>query len=247
MLRSAHVSYVRHGTAILSDVTVSVPGRCLTCLVGPNGAGKTTLLRILSGDLQATSGRLVLGGSDAAALPRKELVRHVSIVPQDTQPPPHITVWELVQLGRFRRRRFFWQRRGQLDRETAKGALARCHLEALSDRQVEDLSRGEQQRAWLAFGLVQDRSFLLLDETLDGLDASAEAHGFRLLKEAAAAGRGVLLTTHSLDLVSRFADRVIVLDGGRVVYEGHPDQNPGIASSIPSQETSRILLTIHRN
>ena len=217
------LSFVNRGAVILSGVTTVIPDHSLTCLVGPNGAGKTTLLRILSGELKATSGRLFVGDADTSLLPRRDMAHQLSIIPQDVQPPPYLTVSELVQLGRFRPYGAVWRRLSQQDRVAVNTSLARCQLEALSERRVEELSGGEQQRAWLAFGLAQEKRFLLLDETLDGLDTLVKKSSFELLKEVATEGKGIVLTTHDLDLVTHFADKVIVLSSGKVVYEGPPN------------------------
>ena len=217
------LSFVNRGAVILSGVTTTIPDHSLTCLVGPNGAGKTTLLRILSGELKATSGRLFVGDADTSLLPRKDMAHQLSIIPQDVQPPPYLTVSELVQLGRFRPYGALWWRLSRQDRFAVNASLARCQVEALSRRRMEELSGGEQQRAWLAFALAQEKKFLLLDETLDGLDVLVKKSSFELLKEVAAEGKGIVLTTHDLDLVTHFADKVIVLGGGRVVYEGPPN------------------------
>ena len=217
------LSFVNRGAVILSGVTTVIPDHSLTCLVGPNGAGKTTLLRILSGELKATSGRLFVGDADTSLLPQRDMARQLSIIPQDVQPPPYLTVSELVQLGRFRPYGAVWRRLSQQDRVAVNTSLARCQLEALSERHVEELSGGEQQRAWLAFGLAQEKRFLLLDETLDGLDVLVKKSSFELLKEVASEGKGIVLTTHDLDLVTHFADKVIVLSSGKVVYEGPPN------------------------
>jgi len=217
------LSFVNCGAVILSGVTTVIPDHSLTCLVGPNGAGKTTLLRILSGELKATSGRLLLGESDTSLLPQRDMAHQVSIIPQDVQPPPYLTVSELVELGRFRPYGAIWRRLTKQDHVAVNASLARCQLDALSKRRVEELSGGEQQRAWLAFGLAQEKRFLLLDETLDGLDTLVKKSSFELLKEVAAEGKGIVLTTHDLDLVTHFADKVIVLGSGKVVYEGPPN------------------------
>jgi iron complex transport system ATP-binding protein len=223
ILRLEALSFVNRSTAILSGVTTVIPDNSLTCLVGPNGSGKTTLLRILSGELKATSGRLLVSDADCSLHPRRGCAHQVSIIPQDVQPPPYLTVSELVQLGRFRPYGAIWRRLSRQDRVAVNASLARCRLEGLSKRRVEELSGGEQQRAWLAFGLAQEKRFLLLDETLDGLDVLVKKSSFELLKEVAAEGKGIVLTTHDLDLVTQFADKVIVLSSGRVVYEGPPN------------------------
>jgi iron complex transport system ATP-binding protein len=223
MLRLEALSFVGRGKTILDGLTVAIPDNSLTCLVGPNGAGKTTLLRILSGELRATSGRFLIGDADASRLSQREIARQLSIIPQDVQPPPYLTVSELVQLGRFRPYGAVWRRRGKQDLVAVKSSLAHCRAASLSERPVAELSGGEQQRAWLAFGLAQEKRFLLLDETLDGLDVFAKRSFFELLKQVASEGTGIVLTTHDLELVADYADKVIVLSSGKVVYEGPPD------------------------
>ena len=222
MLTLEALSFVIHGSAILGDVSGVMPADALTCLVGPNGAGKTTLLRILAGELKATSGRFLIDDTDGSSLTQREIARHFAVIPQDVNPPPHLTVIELVALGRFHPYRALLWRLSDPDRSIVDACLKRCRIEHLSTRRVEELSGGEQQRAWLAFGLAQEKRFLLLDETLGGLDVVAKQAFFRLLKEVAAEHRGVLLTTHDLDLVAEFADKVMVLSSGRVSYQGPP-------------------------
>jgi ABC-type cobalamin/Fe3+-siderophores transport system ATPase subunit len=216
------LSLTIHGHAILNGVTGVISDRSLTCLVGPNGAGKTTLLRILAGELSPTSGRFLIDDTDACSLAQREVARHFSVIPQGIQPPPHLTVLELVTLGRFHPYGALWRWLTEQDRTIVQASLMRCEIDRLSKRRVEGLSGGEQKRAWLAFGLAQKKRFLLLDETLDGLDLPAKRSFFRLLKELAAESRGVLLTTHDLDLVTEFADTVVVMGGGSVKYEGPP-------------------------
>jgi ABC-type Mn2+/Zn2+ transport system ATPase subunit len=90
---------------------------------------------------------------------------------------------------------------------------------------VEELSGGEQQRVWLAFGLAHAKSFLMLDETLEGMDIIVKRAFFQLLKDIAMEDKGILLASHDLALVTEFADKVIVLNNGTVSYEGPPKEN----------------------
>lgn len=230
------LSLAIHGHAILNGVTGVISDRSLTCLVGPNGAGKTTLLRILSGELRPASGRFLIDDTDACSLDQRAAAHHFSIIPQEIQPPPHLTVLELVTLGKFHPYGALWRRLTEQDRAIVQASLVRCQIDRLSKRRVEELSGGEQKRAWLAFGLAQRKRFLLLDETLDGLDLPAKRSFFRLLKELASEGRGVVLTTHDLDLVTEFADRVVAMAGGCVKYEGPPvvDIEPLLCQEGPS-------------
>jgi len=161
-----------------------------------------------------------MNGIDISTSSQTELARHFSTIPQGVQPPPHLTVYELAALGRFNSRKALWWKLSPEDRGIVDACLRRCQVDRLRGRRVEELSGGEQRRAWLAFGLAQQRKYLMLDETLDGLDFEAKRSFFRVLKEAAEEGRGVVLTSHDLDLVTQFADRVVALVEGHVTYEG---------------------------
>ena len=219
------ISYVRREKAILNDVSAVVPDRSLTCLLGTNGAGKTTLLRILSGELKATSGKYFIGDVDASALSQRELARYFAIIPQNAPIPPYLTVREMVGLGRFQPRGSSKWHLSSQDRVNIEACLARCQVDKLGDRRLDELSGGEQKRAWLAFGLAPDKYFLMLDETLDGMDIFVKRTFFHLLKDIASRDKSILLTSHDLDLVNEFADKIIVLIGGKIIFEGPPDSN----------------------
>jgi iron complex transport system ATP-binding protein len=221
-LKLKGLSFARQGEPVLTDVSATIPGRGLTCLLGANGAGKTTLLRILCGELKATSGEYFIGDKEARNLSRRELARYYSVIPQNAQVPPYLTVAEMVGLGCFRAGRALWWRLSDEDRSVVDKCLARCKMSGFKQRRLDELSGGEQKKAWLAFGLAPEKDFLLLDETLDGLDVKAKCSFFRLLQEIARENTGILMASHDLDMISGFADKVIALSAGRVVFEGAP-------------------------
>jgi iron complex transport system ATP-binding protein len=214
------ISFNHRRQRVLDSVSATIPATGLTCLLGTNGAGKTTLLRILCGELKPAAGTFFIGDIDAASLSPQDISRHFAIIPQKSPAPPHLTVSEMVALGRFQPRRALWWRLDDEDRRKMKVAIARCQIADFGDRKVAELSGGEQQRVWLSFGLASDKSFLILDETLDGMDVFAKRSFFRLLRQIAREGKGVILATHDLSMVTEWADRVIALRQGKIVYEG---------------------------
>jgi iron complex transport system ATP-binding protein len=236
-LTFTRISYVRREKTILSDVSAIVPGRGLTCLLGTNGAGKTTLLRILSGELKSTSGEYFIGDIDASALSQRELAKYFAIIPQNAPIPPYLTVSEMVGLGRFQPRGSSKWHLSSQDRANIDACLVRCQIDKLGNRRLDELSGGEQKRAWLAFGLAPDKKFLMLDETLDGMDIFAKRTFFQLLKDIASRDKSILLASHDLTLVNEFADRIIVLIGGKVIFEGPPDSNLERLLSDTSENT----------
>ncbi len=217
------ISFSRRKKTVLDSVTAVIPGTGLTCLLGTNGAGKTTILRILCGELKASSGTFYIDSLRADGLSQKDLSRYFSVIPQKAPAPSFLTVFEMVALGRFRPRRALWWRLNAHDYNIINAAMTVCQVERFRDRKVTELSGGEQQRVWLAFSMASDKNFLMLDETLDGMDIFTKREFFQLLKQIAQKGKGVVLATHDLNLVSEFADKVIVVNSGKVVFEGCGD------------------------
>lgn len=207
--------------AVLRGVDLLLgPGR-LTALVGPNGAGKSTLLRALAGLIRPTAGAVTLDGADVATLPRAVLASRIAVVPQafDTLFP--FTVREIVGLGRSARLGLF-SRPGPADAAAVARAITDGDLADLADRRLDTLSGGERQRVVLAMALAQEASVLLLDEPTAHLDPT---HQRGILRRVAALSRdrGVvaLAVLHDLNLAA-LAERVLVLDAGRIVADGPP-------------------------
>jgi molybdate transport system ATP-binding protein len=212
---------VRRGT-LEAAVDLDVADGTVLAVLGPNGAGKSTLLRVLAGLLAPDAGRVEVGGDtwdDAAAgvrLPAHR--RSVGMVFQDALLFPHLSVAENVAFGLRTR----GARRGDA-RAAAAGWLARVGLEGLGDRQPGELSGGQAQRAALARALVGDPAVLLLDEPLSALDARTRLTvRAELRRHLAAYGGSTVLVTHDPVDAMALADRVVVVEEGRVVQAGTP-------------------------
>jgi iron complex transport system ATP-binding protein len=191
----------------------------VVALVGPNGAGKTTLLLLLLGHLTPLRGGVEFAGRPLAEWSPARLARRVGVLPQHEEPAFPVTVRELVAMGRYPHLGA-WRRERPSDIEAVEAAVLRCGLADLTPRPFATLSGGERQRARLARALAQGPDALVLDEPTAGLDVASEMEMWELLRREAGAGRGVLLTTHNLNLAARFADRLILLGGGRLLGEG---------------------------
>ena len=208
------LSYEIDGKRILRDVTASLDAGEFVCLLGANGAGKSTLVQLLAGELQPTGG--TISCADAAQTTSK-LNDAIAFLPSDLSDPPFLTVGEVVALAR-------WSQRtgspGMSTTDLVSDAMELCGASEWRDRKFDALSGGEKQRAWLAFTFVQDRPFLLLDESLHAIDYNAQRSAFELLANAAARGKGVLLVTHELHMATETADRLWVMNDGQLVYDG---------------------------
>jgi iron complex transport system ATP-binding protein len=189
-------------------------------VIGPNGAGKSTLLRAVAG-LVPRAGAVEIDGD--AALGRRELARRVALVPQSPSLPPQMTVAEYVLLGRTPHLGYL-AREGAHDREIADAALVRLDLVEFAHRPLRTLSGGEQQRAVLARALAQQAPILLLDEPTNALDVGRGQQALELVDALRReAGLTVLAAMHDLTLAGQYADRLLLLDGGRIVATGGVD------------------------
>ena len=190
-------------------------------LIGPNGAGKTTVLKAVAG-LVRYSGSIRLQGEEVAGLGRRAVARRVAVVPQIPVIPPDTTVLEYVVLGRTPHLGYAGSP-GPRDVVAARSALARLDGAHLVDRRLGSLSGGERQRAVLARAVAQDASVLLLDEPTSALDVGAQQQVLELVATLrAGGGLTVLSAMHDLTHAGQYADRLVLLEGGREQASGTP-------------------------
>jgi iron complex transport system ATP-binding protein len=209
------------GRPVVDGVDAAVaPGEWLA-LIGPNGAGKTTLLRAIA-RLLPFAGSIVLDGRSSDELHRSELSRMVAVVPQDPSTPAWMTVSEYVLLGRTPHLGPL-AKEGTRDREAAARALARLDLLEYGDRRLGTLSGGERQRAVVARALAQEARIVLLDEPTAALDIGHQQQALELLDTLRGESALTLVAAmHDLTLAAQYADRMLLLDRGRVVADGIP-------------------------
>ncbi|HEX3779699.1 MAG TPA: ABC transporter ATP-binding protein [Pseudonocardiaceae bacterium] len=201
----------RYGdTVALAGVDLRVDGGECVALLGPNGAGKTTLVTVAIGLLAARDGEVrVLGGDPRRAGTRRRL----GVMQQSLGFPATLTVGELVTGAAIR---------GGLPRAAAGPILAELGLTEVVKRRAAKLSGGQKQRVQLAMALVTDPRLLVLDEPTAGLDVPARRQFWQILARRRERGVAVLVTTHLIEESSAVADRVVVLDHGRVVADAAP-------------------------
>lgn len=204
------------------DVEVHVQAGQITALLGPNGSGKSTVLRMISGSLVPDTGRVAVLGRPLDEWERRALAREVGVVQQTEEIAFPITTRDFIALGRFPYLGN-WRREGPADREAIRQAMRICDVEEFVDRPVRSLSGGERQRVRIARALAQEPSILLLDEPTVALDIRHEMAIFELLRTLAAEGVAVLIVTHNLNLAARYADRLLLLETGRLVAAGRPE------------------------
>ena len=200
------------GTRALNALSFRLePGRILG-LVGPNGAGKTTALRSIAGVLPIQEGRVLVCGHDVAA-EEVQAKRCLGWVPDDPEPFDALTVWEHLEFTAALFRVADW-------RASATELLERFELTAKRDALGGELSRGMRQKLAFACTWLPRPRLVLLDEPLSGLDPRGIRSAKQAIRELAAGGTSVLLSSHLLDLIEALADEILILDSGRQVFMG---------------------------
>lgn len=203
---------------VLSDVSFTLRPHRLTVMVGRNGAGKSTIFGCVNQQLPYT-GTIREGEKDLALTPPRERAKAIAILPQSL-PSPHITGGEMTCLGR-NPYLDFTGRLTDADREAVEQALRDADAAELAERYVDTLSGGEKQRIALAMILAQNTPIALLDEPTAHMDLGYEAGFLELLQRLKKDRKKTfLLILHDLNLAARYADDLIVLDGGEVVFSG---------------------------
>lgn len=205
------------GRPVLEAVDLAVAPGELVALVGPNGAGKSSALRALAGLLSLTAGETRLNGDDLRRLGHRARAERLAYLPQERRIAWNLPAVELAALGAP-------LLAGREALERARFWLDRLEIGALADRGVAEMSGGERARVLLARALVADAPALIADEPLAGLDPEAQLLVGEVLREQARAGRAVLMTLHDLTLAAGLANRVAVIDQGRIVADGLPLQ-----------------------
>jgi iron complex transport system ATP-binding protein len=223
MIELEGIGVVLGGRTVLDGVTLAVERGGWTTLIGANGAGKTTLLRVVSGAL-GCDGTVTVGGREPRRAPVARRARNVAIVWQRPLLPLEMSVGEYVMLGRTPYLGMLG-RAGAGDRRATAGALRRLDLDRLADRRLGALSGGERQRASLARAIAQEAPVLLLDEPTAALDVGRQQEALELVAELRAErGLTVLGAMHDLTLAGQYAERLALLDGGRLVRHGAPGE-----------------------
>lgn len=202
---------------VLAGVDLELRRGEVLALLGPNGAGKTTTVKILATLLPFDAGRATVAGHDVAGEPAR-VRRHIALTGQQVALDEKLTAREnlrmIARLSRVPRRRVT----ARVDE-----LLAGIDLTGAADRRISTFSGGMRRRVDLAAGLVARPDVLFLDEPTTGLDPRSRRDLWVLVRDAVAAGTSLFLTTQYLDEADRLADRVALIDAGRVVADGTPD------------------------
>jgi len=212
------VSVAYNGKLALKEISFSLVAGDSVAVVGPNGAGKTTLFRTIAGAMQPSEGAVRVYGHEPGG--------HICIayVPQRSEVAWDfpVTVQDVVMMGRIRKIGLFrWPRRK--DWQFIRQSMRSVGVDGLADRQIAELSGGQQQKVFLAQAIAQEAELVLLDEPLGGLDLPSQEAIFEILEQLKGQRVSVLVATHDLNLAAERFDRVMLLNR-RMIAMGTPDQ-----------------------
>jgi iron complex transport system ATP-binding protein len=215
------VAYPGAARNAVDGVSFVAPTGKLTALAGPNGSGKSSIVRAILGRAVVVKGSVAVSNSDVRTLSLTELARRVAVVPQREEAAFPILVREYVALGRYPHLGL-WRAASKVDEIAVSDALEQAGIADLACRDTNALSGGEWQRVRIARALAQKAPTLVLDEPTTFLDVAHEMAIFELLSSLARSGLAVLLVSHQLNLVARFANTIVLLNEGRIARSGAP-------------------------
>ncbi len=218
------------GKPVLKDISLDIEGRGITAIIGPSGTGKSTLIRCVNRLIDPTAGEIWFEGKDLAKLsgqPLREARRRIGMVFQEYNLVERLTVMENVLSGRLGYMGAWaaWRRQfSDEDIQKAFSLLQRVGLADFANRRADELSGGQRQRVGIARAVMQSPGLLLADEPTSSLDPKTSVEIMEIMRDLAADNNiPVMSNIHQVELGKRYAERIIGMSGGLVVYDGPPD------------------------
>lgn len=209
-------------TTVLEHLDLAIEAGTVTTLIGANGCGKSTLLKAFGRLLAPAAGTVRLDGTPIGGLSTREVARRLAVLPQRPLTPAATSVRDLVMRGRHPHQHLLrpWT---PADQALVAEAMAATGVSEVAHKDVNELSGGQLQRAWIALVLAQDAPTILLDEPTTFLDLAHQLDVLRLVRRInAERGSTIVMVLHDLSLAARFSDRLVALHDGRVLADGAP-------------------------
>lgn len=203
------------------------PGK-ITGIIGPNGCGKSTLLKTIVGLADLMSGEILIGGKNANEFSSAQIAREVAYLPQ-SKTTPDMTVEQIVLHGRFPHLDYP-RRYKKEDFEIAASAMEKLSVTEISDKYLTSLSGGQKQITYIAMALCQSSPVILMDEPTTYLDIAHQIKLCKIIKNLADMGKTAVTVLHDLPLAMKICDNICVMNKGKIVFSGTPDD--GLSSDI---------------
>ncbi|GHU64350.1 ABC transporter ATP-binding protein [Clostridia bacterium] len=227
MMEVRDLSFAYGDQPVLRDMNFAVPAGKITTVLGANGSGKSTLFHLMTKNLKARSGSILLEGQTIEEIKLLDFARRVAIVGQSNTAPGDIKVEELVSYGRTPFRSFSqrFRTRSEEDERLISRAMEIADVEKYRDRQVGTLSGGQKQRVWIAMALAQNTKLLFLDEPTAFLDIRYQVRILKLIRRLNREyGVTVMMVLHDMNQAIRYSDSILGLKDGAIVCAGPPDE-----------------------
>ena len=217
-LKIKDVEFSYASVPILKDVCIELAASEMLGVVGPNGAGKSTLLRCIDRILKPQRGSILLDEREIKEMSRMELARKMGYIPQSSAQVFPATVFDTVLMGR--RPHIGW-RSNEKDMKKVLETLQMLNIKSFAMRDINELSGGQQQKVFIARALTQEPDVLLLDEPTSNLDIKHQLEVMDIIKNIVREkGIAAIMAIHDLNLASRYADRIVMMNGGEVFDAG---------------------------
>jgi len=222
-LEACGLSYGYGPREVLTDISLAIKAGESAALLGANGSGKSTLLRLLLGYYRPQRGEVRVDGEDIRLLPAAERARRLAYVPQDHGATFPYSVLDMVAMGRLPYGSWLRAVRRETHEE-ATACLERLGISHLATRRYTEISGGQRQLVLIARALAQGARTLILDEPVNGLDYGNQYRLLEQIQELAASGYAVFQSTHHPEHALRAANRVFLLQNGRILASGTPEE-----------------------
>ncbi|CAG7644286.1 ABC transporter ATP-binding protein [Paenibacillus allorhizosphaerae] len=222
MIEVRQVSKQYGGKHVVENVSVRIDKGKITSFIGPNGAGKSTLLSMISRLTTKDTGEVLIDGKEIGSCKSSDLAKQISILKQTNYINVRLTVRELVSFGRFP------YSQGKLTAEDWKHvdeAIAYMELQEMQHKYLDQLSGGQNQRAYIAMVIAQNTEYILLDEPLNNLDMRHSVQIMKVLRRLVdELGKTVVIVIHDINFASCYSDYIVALKDGKVIKEGSTDE-----------------------
>ncbi|CEK38152.1 ABC transporter ATP-binding protein [Paraclostridium sordellii] len=208
---------------ILDNIILEIEKGKITALIGSNGCGKSTLIKAIARILMPKNGSIEMENKDILNMPSKEVSKLLAMLPQSSNAPEDLTIYDLVKQGRYPYHSLlsFWSKK---DEEIVLDSIGKVGLIDDKDRTLDSLSGGQKQRAWIALALAQDTDIILLDEPTNHLDIKYQLEILDILKNLnEKENRTIVMVIHDINHALKYADNIVAIKNGNILVEGHKD------------------------
>ena len=221
-IKDLHFTYPNSSKEILKGVDLVIDQPGLICVLGPNGVGKSTMVYCINKLQTATSGEVLIDGRNVNDISFKEMAKFLSFVPHNEDDTFSMSVMETVLLGRFP---FKGETDAKTDMRIAAENIKLLGIEDLAMQGFDNLSAGQHQKVMIARGLTQEPQILICDEPTANLDVRYQMIVMRLLRDLARTKKiTIIVICHDLNVTAQYADRVVMVYGGKVMADGTPEE-----------------------